>query len=251
MYKKSVFFFSVASFSSLLGLYNGAPSLPEMPENPIFLQENCPISLKTDYEGDWVLGRSIKAHGLSDLRIHSRFQGAEITVGFIDRVDLYAVVGGFQETVHAESGDSSITYSIGGSFGGLAGVRAIAVFWGDIKLGVDAKYFYGWPHFTSIRSDSEKTSPGSEGFQREWQVGVSLGQKFAFFTPYVGLSYSRFVLHFSEKKGFSPGKITIENTSPFGACIGIGISGRKGIFADFEAGFFSEYRLTGSLGIRF
>ncbi len=223
-----------------------------MPENTLFFPEKAPVSLKVNYEGDLVLGRKIQANDLSDLNTRSLFNGAEIAVGFIDRVDLYALLGGFNGSVSGYQDSSYVKFKIKESFGGEVGIRAIAVFWGDAKLGFDAKYFYGWPNLDSLQYGSDTQKASAKSFQREWQVGAAFSQTFAFFTPYVGVTFSRFTLSFSGLPGsFSPGNIVIENISPFGALIGIGICGSKGPFFDFEARFFNEYAISGILGLRF
>jgi len=250
--RKSFAFFSFIVTSSAFALYNGSPSLPEMPENTLFFPKDSGFSLKTNYEGDLVLGRNITASSFSNPNIHSLFNGAEVTFGFIDRVELYTLLGGFNSTVSAFQGSSYCKLKINESFGGAIGIRAIGIFWGETKLGFDAKYFYGWPNLESLQKGSDTVKASADSFQREWQVGIALSQRFAIFTPYIGANYSRFILDFSKISNdiFSK-NITIENTSPFGFLIGLGISGSKGAFFDFEARFFDEYALSAALGIRF
>ena len=54
--------FSVALLPSIAGfsLYNGAPALPEMPGDGFFLPSDYFLSLKTGYEGDYLLGRNLE-----------------------------------------------------------------------------------------------------------------------------------------------------------------------------------------------
>lgn len=248
----SFIYFIFFTSSSVFALYNGSPTLPEMPENALFLPKDSGISLKANYEGDLVLGRNLKASSLADLNIHSLFNGAEIAVGFIDRVELYTLLGGFNGNVSAYQGSSFLKFKIKESFGGEIGVRAIAVFWGETKLGFNAKYFYGWPNLDSLQKGSNTIKTSATSWQSEWQVAVALSQKFAIFTPYIGANYSRFTLNFSHlPKNLLSENITIENSSPFGFFIGMGICGEKGVFFDFEARFFDEYALSTALGLRF
>ncbi len=245
-------FLSFLITSSAFALYNGSPTLPEMPENAFFLPKDSAFSLKANYEGDLVLGRNLKASSFSDPNIHSLFNGAEVSFGFIDRVELYTLLGGFNSTVSAFQDSSYCKFKIKESFGGAVGVRAIGIFWGETKLGFDAKYFYGWPNLESLQKGSKTVKASASSDQSEWQVGVALSQKFAIFTPYVGVNYSKFTLNFSKfSHDIFSGKIKIENSSPFGFLIGLGICGGKGVFFDFEARFFDEYALSSALGFRF
>jgi hypothetical protein len=250
--RKSLIFLSFLITSSAFALYNGSPTLPEMPENSLSLPQDSGFSMKMNYEGDLLLGRKITASSLSDPNIHSFFNGAALTFGFIDRVELYTLLGGFNSTVSGYQDSSYCKVKIKESFGGALGVRAIGIFWGDIKVGFDAKYFYGWPNLDSLEKGSEKVSATASGIQREWQVGVAIARKFAIFTPYVGANYSRFVLDLNKiSSDLFPNNINIKNTSPFGFLIGLGICGEKGVFFDFEARFFDEYALSAALGLRF
>ncbi|MBS0627507.1 MAG: hypothetical protein JSS09_04780, partial [Verrucomicrobia bacterium] len=115
-----------------------------------------------------------------------------------------------------------------------------------------AKYFYGWPDLESFQKGSDTVKPSASSWQREWQVGVALSQKFFVFTPYIGANYSRFTLKFSHlPKNLTSENIFIKNSSPFGFFIGMGICGETGVFFDFEARFFDEYALSTALGLRF
>ncbi|MES2200281.1 MAG: hypothetical protein V4489_08965 [Chlamydiota bacterium] len=250
--RKGFTFFIFLISSSAFALYNGSPTLPEMPEDALFIPKDSAFSMKTNYEGDLVLGRNITASSLSDPNIRSLFNGAEVSFGFIDRVEVYTLLGGFNSTVSGFQGSSYCKLKVKESFGGAIGVRAIGIFWGETKLGFDAKYFYGWPNLESLQKGSHKVKASADSYQSEWQVGAALSQRFAFFTPYIGVNYSRFTLNFSKLSNqlFSK-KIKIENTSPFGFLIGLGISGGKGVFFDFEARFFNEHALSAALGLRF
>jgi hypothetical protein len=114
------------------------------------------------------------------------------------------------------------------------------------------QYFYGWPQLQSIQVGSESANSYKESGQRQWQVGFCLSQRFAWFTPYVGGTYSRFILEFSGlPSNLDLSTVQIENSSPFGVCAGLAIAGRKGIWVDLEASFLSAYAISGLLGFRF
>jgi outer membrane protein W len=141
---------------------------------------------------------------------------------------------------------------IGASFGGQVGARVIGVFWGETKLGFDAKYFYGYPHLKTIEVGGHCTSATASSWQREWQVGVALSQTFAYFTPYIGANYSRFAAYFNNiNSSLFSGDVSVVNTSPWGFVIGLGICADKGPFLDLEARFFDEYAFSAAAGMRF
>ena len=154
--QKNLVFFSFFISTSAIALYNGSPTLPEMPENAFFLPEDSGFSLKTNYEGDLVLGRNIKASSFSNLNMHSLFNGAEVAFGFVERVEIYTLLGGFNSTVSLFQDSSYCKIKIKESFGGAIGCRAIGIFWGETKLGFDAKYFYGWPNLESLQKGSSE-----------------------------------------------------------------------------------------------
>jgi len=252
MQKKILFLGLFLQFPKAFALYNGAPNLPELPEENFFLPKDSAFSLKANYEGDLVLGRKITATNLSHPIIRSLFNGGEIAFGIIDRLEIYSVFGAFEGTVFGSKHDVNCKLKMGSGFGGDIGVRAIGIFWRDIKVGFDAKYFYGWPNLESVSLGSETAKASAETSQREWQVGVAISQKFAFFTPYVGVNYSGFNLEFINiESSLVHGKVKIKNTSPFGFVVGMALADRKIAFLDFEGRFFNEYAFSWTAGFRF
>ena len=237
---------------SVFALYNGCPSLPEMPTDNLFLKADSPFSLKVDYEGDYLLSRNLKEeNSFLSPQIRSMFNGAEVSFGFVDRVELYTLLGASKATISGHKEDDYLKIKTKESFGGEVGARVIAIFWGELKLGFDAKYFYGWPRLGSLSVNGKDIGDSySQSMENEWQVGVGLSQKFALFMPYAGVKYSRFTLNFTGLSGPS-NEILLENESPFGFFIGMGIAGKKGPFFNFEARFLDEYAFSGSLGLRF
>lgn len=252
-FRRSFFlFFALSLPFSANALYNGPPNLPEMPRENLFLKEDSPFSVKLDYEGDFLLGRKIKtSSSFSNPSMRSMLNGGEVSVGFIDRVEVYTLLGAFKPSISAEKEGHFFEIKMADSFGGEMGVRALAAFWGDTKLGFDAKYFYGWPHVDTVDFKGHKRKAQvQKSSQKEWQVGVSLSQTFAFFTPYIGAKCARFNLNLIDISVWKE-SFLIENVSPFGVFIGLGIAGKKGPFCTFEARFLDEYGFSGSLGLRF
>lgn len=234
-------------------LFNGSSNLPELPEENLFISQDAWYSLKLSYRGDFVFSRSSDSStGLSDIHMKSMFNGSEISFGFIDRVELYTVLGAFTSSVSASHQGEHVSLKLSESFGGSVGSRVMAICWGETKLGFNAEYFYGWPLLKSLQVGRESSDSDSQSNQRQWQVGVNLSQKFGFLTPYVGGSYSRFILDVSGlPNNLGLNTIQVENSSPYGVCIGLAIAGRKGAFLDIEASFLSEYSVSGMVGLRF
>jgi len=91
------YFISLCAFvlppSFSMALYNGAPALPEMPEQGFFLSKDSFVSLKIGYEGDFLLGRNLDASSVSDPGMTSMVNGATLAIGFINRLEVYTVLG--------------------------------------------------------------------------------------------------------------------------------------------------------------
>jgi len=236
--------------SPLLALYNGSPSLPQIPEKNLFIPQSSPFSCKLEVQEEILWFRRIDGTSISSPTMHSSLTGGVITWGFVDRVEVYALLSAEKLSLSGNQGGNSFTVKTDPSFSGGVGVRATAVAWGETKLGIDAQYFYGWPqiHSLVIAGDSMSTASAG-GWNREWQIGAALSQEFAWFTPYVGVKCAKMkmqLLHLS-----SLGTVTVENTSSLGVFVGLAIAGSKGIFFDGEVSFLDDSAFSGSLGIRF
>ena len=222
----------VLKSSLVFSLYNGCPSLPEMPEQGFFSKDYF-LSFKVGYEGDFLFGRKLKAQSISasNLSIDSTLHAASFTLGFVNRVEVYSLLGASRTTLFLDPSDqSNQSLHTGNTFAAEGGIRAILAFWREMKLGLDAKYFYAWP------------------LQKEWQIGASLSQRFAFFLPYFGAKYAQFMQDFHSS---SLGSFSVENSNPFGLFIGLGIGSQIGPLFDIEVRFLDDYALTASLGLSF
>ena len=234
-----------------VALYNGTPALPDMPEDNLFLKEDSWFSLKTGGQVDWLVSRRVQVSSGQSPHMHSFLKGGEISFGFINKVELYTFLGAQNMALKAYKQGEFFSLKTTNSFGGEVGARATAIFWGETRLGFDAKYFYSWPQIESLVVEGVSRSvKTSTTWEQEWQVGVALSQRFAFFSPYIGVKYARMSLHFMGLSSLG-GDIEVKNASPFGAFLGIGVAGQKGVFFDAEASFFDDYLFSGALGIRF
>jgi hypothetical protein len=240
---------------SLFSLYNGNTALPEMPENGFFLSDNSCISVKLGYEGDFLFGRNI---GISssgnDPSIRSMLNGGTFSLGFINRIELYSLLGVTTTKVAFHEG-GKIELKTPENFGGEVGIRANTPVWGDLKFGADAKYFYAWPTLESAEVQGKVEPASSRILQKEWQVGISFSQTFAFFTPYAGVKFGKFRMKFIDLKGLSDwissNTISFYNKSCFGFFIGLGLSLQYGVYANLEFRCVDENALTAALGFSF
>ena len=180
--------------------------------------------------------------------------GAVLTLGFVNRVEVYSLLGAVESKVSFTSLGSQVQLKTSQDFGGEVGIRANTPIWGDMKFGVDAKYFYAWPTLSQIKVEGVAVPSVGKVFQKEWQIGGAVSQNFAYFTPYVGVKFSKFSmecvdLSSLQSLGFS--EVNIHNEGPFGFFVGMGVAGEKGVYFDFEARFMDEYALTAALGVSF
>lgn len=235
------FWLLIAFSSSAFALYNGSPALPEMPERGFFLSKDSAISLKVGYEGDFTFGRHLQVPSVSDPQIYSQFNSASLTLGFVNRIEVYTLLGASLTKFSFISSGQNFELNTKENFAGEAGIRANTPVWGDFKFGIDAKYFYAWPTL----------SQGSGSvFQKEWQVGAAFSQTFAYFNPYVGVKFGKFNMEYVDLSSFSK-NISLQNACPVGLFIGMGIVVPRGVYADLEARFVDEYAFTGAVGVSF
>lgn len=240
---------------SVFSLYNGNTALPDMPEDAFFLSKNSFISLKSGYEGDYLLSRHIGVSSpSSNPGIHSMLNAATLSLGFINRVELYTLLGASKTKVTVQA-QEEIVLKTSQDFGGEIGIRANTPVWRDMKFGVDAKYFYAWPQIASLEVSEERVENSGKVYQKEWQVGLSVSQTFAWFTPYVGVKFCRFRMKFVDlstlSHWLSSEQVSIYNKSPFGCFVGLGIAASKGFYFNFESRFVDEYAFSGAFGLSF
>lgn len=258
MRRNNALFFIVAILfpTCVFSLYNGNTALPDMPEEAFFLSKNSFISLKSGYEGDFLLGRNIGVSAdSSDPWIHSMLNGGTLSLGFINRLELYTLLGASKSKVVVQSAGQEVELKTAQNFGGEVGIRANTPVWRDMKFGVDAKYFYAWPEIDYLQVAGQRIKNTGRVFQKEWQVGLSVSQTFAWFSPYVGVKFCRFRMKFIDLTSLADWipseQVSIYNKSPFGFFVGLGISAVKGFYFNFESRFVDEYAISGAFGCSF
>ncbi len=257
-------FLAVLTFPHLaFSLYNGNPDLPEMPEEGFFVPKESWLSLKFGYEGDLVFDRSLRIDHQKDITsrgissFESTMNSGSITVGFIDRVEIYGLLGGLKTKLsHTPVSHQHIHYDTGYHFESEVGIRAIVGYWGDTRLSVDAKYFFSSPHINSIHlNGSHVASSGAKIRDREWQIGIGVSHRISWFIPYIGVKYADLRMKFSHLKSlgfiFPKEQFTVKNNCPVGVFFGFGFSADRGIAVDIEARVLDETAVTAALIMRF
>ncbi len=261
----ALFVFALSAFSTnwVCALYNGNPSLPMMPERGLFFSKEAWITLKTGYEWDDLFDRKLI---LEEHRPHLKRQAKKyeamgnfgvLTLGCNDRVELYGVLGSVKANLdyHPYSNDR-LKIETDCHFAWMVGGRAILAYWGDVQLGVDAKFFQFNPEIDHLKRNGQSLDSKNASYNyQEWQVGFGVSYRIKFFAPYGGLKYSnvRAKFHHLEALGsvFPEGHFTMKNQYPIGIFLGCGFSPERAFNINFEARLFDETAVTLSGDLRY
>ncbi len=244
-------------------LYNGNPALPEIPEEGFVISKESWLSIKAGYQGDIVFERTMKmTTGCDDCHqgissFESTMNSGTFSMGFMDRVELYGLIGSYQLDMGQNPlSNTHIHYKTDRALGYQGGVRAIVAYWGETKMGVDAKYFVAFPDIHSIHlHGSSVETRGAEIRDQQWQLGIGISHKISFFIPYIGINYLNVntkVRHLSSLKAIFPKeKFTIKNTYPVGLFFGFSLAADRALSASLEARIFDETAATAAIDFRF
>ncbi len=244
-------------------LYNGNPAFPMMPECGFFIGKNSCFSLKAGYEWDDVFNRKLQIKGHPD-HVHRKVPTSEllgnfgvVTIGVADRVELYSTLGALSSDFHQRPRPgTTVKFKTNDQWAWSIGGRVILAYWGDIQLGVDAKYFCYSPEVDHLRVNASTVHGSGAGFHyREWQVGAGVSYRSTLFCPYAGVKYSNVrskFYHLNAIQAIYPHKhFTLENKYPMGLFIGLGLCLKKGFDLNAEARFLDETAVTVSSDFRF
>ena len=249
--------------SSVHALYNGNPSLPQMPENGFFIPDEFFLGIKTGYQGDYVFSRNMTVHNADESASHqissfnSYMNSGTFTIDFANRVDLYGVLGSYRMKLSQRFGqENRIHISSDHHIAGIIGLRAIGACWGDTVLGFDVKGFMSYPDVSSIELNGVfQPHESAKISDRQWQVGTALSHKVSCFVPYIGLTYTHSrikVRGLSSLVDFYPkSHMRLRNTYSFGFVFGFGLTREEGLACNLEARVLEETAATLSLDFRF
>lgn len=247
----------------LVALPNGNPSFPMMPEQGLFFKKDAWLTLKAGYEWEDLFNRKLTVREHRD-HLKRRVGLYEamgnfgvVTLGCNDRVEVYGVLGEEKATIHYHPySDVRLHFTTQHEFAWTVGGRAILAYWGDIQLGVDAKYFQFNPSIHTLKVNGASINPDGAYYRYgEWQIGLGASYRIQLFTPYIGLKYSDAsakMRHLNAIDALSPQKhLTMENAHPLGLFLGCGFALDRALNINFEARFFDETAITASTDLRF
>ncbi|MBM3208200.1 MAG: hypothetical protein FJZ57_06315 [Chlamydiae bacterium] len=255
-------FFCVTFSTSAHALYFGNPSAPEMPEDGFFISPECWIGVKTGYQGDYVLSRSMLVRSSGTEATHtissfsSQYNAGSVALDFGNRWDIYGSIGAYKLGLSQRvSSDTSIHFTSENQLGGLLGIRTVAACWGEIQLGFDAKAFYSHPNLDCITVNGNKISTKGYVSDRQWQLGCGLSRRVSWFVPYIGFTYSHDRTKFGNLKTlatyFPNNTLRLINKYSFGFAIGFGVGLQKDFSCNVEARIVEETGIGCSADFRF
>ena len=189
--------FVIFIFSSLSALYQGNPTLCEMPEEGIFLSPDCPIGFKFGGRFDYVLKKELVLDNLSPVnpKLSNAFSYqsyvSTITMNIIDRVEMYFSLGSMDANfLYRPNPGTYVDFDLGNHFMWIGGGRVILLFWNDSVMGVDAKYMSSSPPCEAILQNGIPRDAGGSFHYNEWQIGITLSYTIKSLIPYIGFAYS-------------------------------------------------------------
>lgn len=254
---------SLLLLSRAFGMYMGNPYLPEFPKEGVLLSKEFPVSLKVGYQGAFIYERGLKLdqgfeRSISKketLKYHTN--QAVVSVGFWDRLEVFAGLGAGQFWFCGPIDDSVIKTLTHENFLWEAGGRALLIFWKETALGVSAGYQAAYPDLDSltINETPESTSRSTVRYS-QWQAAISISHKVGILSPYIGGSYSylkyretlpylqaHFGDHEYHQKYKARHKISL--------VVGGSITGVSGMNLDIEFKTFAEKSVTACANFRF
>lgn len=191
-------------------------------------------------------------HVFKEFGIHSQMATASLIV--VERLELFGMAGGTKERAkwHAqppETDPSAIFFDFKSSyhFSWSAGARVILLQWGKTFLGADYTYFAipssPKSFFKFFNRLNLPLDLDQETFAlKEWQTSVGLASRFAFVTPYGGMTYLQSRL--SIESGPDTPRITYHNQRTLGYFYGLTLSITGKFHVQFERRVRNEFAYT-------
>ena len=161
-----------------------------------------------------------------------------VTLNFIDRVEIYGLFGTIKmDLLQRPLPNVQLEYQTNNHFVWGVGGRAILLYWGEVVLGIDAKYLASPLKIDQIFQNSiPRSASGADFHYSEWQIGLGLAYELEFLVPYVGLTYSYVsaeLNHISEddKFVFTPLKEPITNRDRMTFVVGCSLDNVSAFYA--------------------
>lgn len=241
---------AILSMTSLHALYMGDPAEPLLLDAGFFIPTESIVSLKAGYQGDVVWNRSLKASGQPFDRFEILMNQGVITLGFIDRLELYGSVGSFSAEFWNHSSNMMVKYQTETSLTAGGGVRIVLTQWDNTTLGIDGKYQYAAPDIDWTTVHGFLVENNADLSYQEWQVGLGLSHTIDIFTPYIGATYAN--VHANLKhEGASLPYLKAVNRHKFGMALGCSLSSGRKVDLNIEVRLFDEQATIISGNIKF
>ncbi len=248
---------------SIQALYNGNPSSPMMPEEGLFLFKDSWFALKVGYEWDDLFNRRLTLKSRNpgiDRKVQTYAAMSHlgvITLGFNDRVEIYGALGGIDADIHYDPKEKvHLKCHIDMQFAWDIGGKVILAYWGNVQLGIDAKYLQFNPDIDRISVNQVPQDPKKANYHyREWQLGLSASYRQSWWMPYLGINYADVRVQCRQFQAvaswMNTQKWAFKNRFPMGCFLGCGFSLSKGFVMNAELRLVTEMALTLSGDFRF
>lgn len=169
------------------------------PAKPILEQYN-ETPLKIGAEADIVIKRDLKAPD-EDIELNTNWYTAKLSYTFLDKIDLYTLLGTVDGKVKEIDGNNDLEYLPDTGFAwGLGTTVLLYENEKGLRVGLDTKYRYSSPELQEIilNGTNYSVSNGKANF-KEWQIACAVSLDLSKYTsqsesprciPYIGMKYS-------------------------------------------------------------
>ena len=256
-----VVFSLFAVFLQAAPVGNGAS--PALIQEGFLIPSSYWVDFRIGYEGDFVGDGRMEQIEESSGRVDTFQQytnAATLTLNFLDRLDLFGVLGSSRVCAdwrfnHASTITRIELETLYRTLWAV-GSRGILLEWGKVFLGLGGRYSYCNYKPSWMTSNGVPQSVlGSRLIWRQWQLDLDLSYQIDLFTPYFGIKYS----NAHAKLGSFPVSIAnngsgnghFENKTPVGIVIGCSISNGKYFLLNIEGRLIDEDAVTISGDLRF
>ncbi len=263
MHKRLILFGSLFSALSLVASPVGNTAAPSIIEQGLFTSCNDFINLRLGYEGDFVADARLEQVEGGHERVDCYRQGTNagtVTINILDRMDLYGLFGSSKTRanwrfMNPASEIVRIVADTRWDFLWAVGSRAILFQWSQASLGCGGRYSHASYTLSKLTSDGVHAPIAGAQFQwTEWQVNLDISYKIHYFTPYIGVKYSRpqtDLSHFSVPISPDGNSNQFLARDPVGVYLGCGLSTGKYVMLNIEGRLVDEEAITVSGDIRF
>lgn len=246
-----LFFFPPLLFAA----YVGNPANPAI-MNTGFLSANYLLKGTSGYIYDYTSNKryqaSITRSGFDPNTTFKKFgihsQLASFSVILLERLEIFGAAGGSKEQAKGKADpDVSFDFKSTYQFSWSAGSKVVLLQWGKTYFSCDFTYFAIPATSHSFfkyfdRLDLPINFGKQETSLKEWQISGGLSSRFAFLTPYIGLTYLRSNLHIESSPETGP--IDYENVAKWGYFYGLTISLTGRLHCNLERRMRDEFAYT-------